>query len=778
MADGSIRIDTKIDQTGLDKGLKDVDSKLKDGTKTTGGFSKGLIGAGVAAAGAAVALKKAVEVVKDLAEAYKVQARAETQLEQAAKNNPYLTPSSVQALKDYAGELQAISTTGDEELLPFMAQLATAGRTQDEIMQIMAVSLDIAASGSMSLESAVRNLNKSFGGFSGELGETVPEVKALTTEELKQGGAVKILADRYKGMAAEVAKNTGTAEQLKSSFGDLKEELGAPFERAMGPIRTFFKGIIDGWANALKAKREYEDSKAANEAGEGTVVTLQKQVDAEKEKLLANQNQLAAATKIASQEDATLRRMGLSRAQADATLKAAQDRVKASQDVIAKLEQEQRIMAEAEASAQKTAEATAKASEEQAKLNERNKTAAEMIEANTKARNQALEALRLQAIAEGRQVENAEILAIYQKSYVDLISQSNGLISENNQASKSILATTLTLLETEKGITSEKEAQEKADERLAELQAALKEIQAEITGSDVIRKQMAELENYYAAVVNNERLTADEKTAITTEYAEKKAILEKQITDIEKAEQQARIDSYFEAVNSFANQYASIMASITRMATEGIEARAKLDIAALEKQYAAGEISAEQYEKKLQKIEKESAEKKYKLAMWEWTSQILTAVSNTALGATKALAQGGVLGLVTAALVTLAGGAQLATIIANKPIKPSFATGGIVPGTSYTGDRVEALVNSGEMILNAAQQKRMFDSLNRGGSMGGSSVKVYNSAANDVSVKPQITEEGVTLMIRKTVAKDMADGRFNGSFKTMQSGLNGTRYTN
>ena len=37
-----------------------------------------------------------------------------------------------------------------------------------------------------------------------------------------------------------------------------------------------------------------------------------------------------------------------------------------------------------------------------------------------------------------------------------------------------------------------------------------------------------------------------------------------------------------------------------------------------------------------------------------------------------------------------------------------FATGGIVGGTSFTGDRVSAQVNSGEMILTKAQQARLF----------------------------------------------------------------------
>lgn len=51
----------------------------------------------------------------------------------------------------------------------------------------------------------------------------------------------------------------------------------------------------------------------------------------------------------------------------------------------------------------------------------------------------------------------------------------------------------------------------------------------------------------------------------------------------------------------------------------------------------------------------------------------------------------------------------------------SFSGGGIVGGTSYTGDRLTARVNSGKMILNATQQRSLFQMLNGGGSTGGGS---------------------------------------------------------
>lgn len=54
---------------------------------------------------------------------------------------------------------------------------------------------------------------------------------------------------------------------------------------------------------------------------------------------------------------------------------------------------------------------------------------------------------------------------------------------------------------------------------------------------------------------------------------------------------------------------------------------------------------------------------------------------------------------------------------------PKFETGGIVGGTSFYGDRVPAMVNSGEMILNRTQQGNLFKMLNNNISIGGGEVR-------------------------------------------------------
>ena len=65
-------------------------------------------------------------------------------------------------------------------------------------------------------------------------------------------------------------------------------------------------------------------------------------------------------------------------------------------------------------------------------------------------------------------------------------------------------------------------------------------------------------------------------------------------------------------------------------------------------------------------------------------------------------------------------GATVAAALASARSQRSqrFANGGIVGGSSFTGDRVTANVNSGEMILNRSQQARLFQMANSGGMVG------------------------------------------------------------
>lgn len=70
----------------------------------------------------------------------------------------------------------------------------------------------------------------------------------------------------------------------------------------------------------------------------------------------------------------------------------------------------------------------------------------------------------------------------------------------------------------------------------------------------------------------------------------------------------------------------------------------------------------------------------------------------------------------------LVGGAIASALAAFASI-PSFADGGVVPGSNFR-DGIAARLSSGEMVINPADQKKLFDSIHSGNMRGGSSRSV------------------------------------------------------
>ena len=114
-------------------------------------------------------------------------------------------------------------------------------------------------------------------------------------------------------------------------------------------------------------------------------------------------------------------------------------------------------------------------------------------------------------------------------------------------------------------------------------------------------------------------------------------------------------------------------------------------------------------------------------AWLSYAANVMTAAAQ-AIPSIKALASAQALQATTGAAAStssipivgwLTAGAAVASVIAAIASTPKFAYGGIVPGSSFTGDNVPALVNSGEMILNRGQQANLFRMIAGGGGRAG-----------------------------------------------------------
>lgn len=809
MNDGRIDIDARLNSKEAEKGLKALSGKLTSFGQSMQSKFKNISMPFTELSSALGLVKGAVSavsaVISDLSKSYIEQTKAEKQLEIAARNNPYLNDSNVAALRNYASEIQSLTVYSEGELLPMMAQLSASGRTQQQIMDIMGAAVDVAASGTMDLSSAVSSLNATYNGTAGTLGRQNGAIKNLTEEQLKNGDAVKIISEQYKGMASEIAKSTGAGERLKNAFDDLKSTIGKPFVEAMTPMANFFTDLINGWVDAKKKKDEYYDAKKAEKKGETTVSQdeallsqakkrqeeLRKSADDFDKKWRRANEQLEAAKKqhgalhpvtknLQAETDlyaTEVQRVGALWQEAGKRVDELTERVKKKADAEKAESEKKQAQAEAEKAADDAA-AREKARKETAEA------ALKTYRETIAAKEQELKLRKELGENITQEKENTEMLQTRQAAYIKLIQDAQGTITGGAERERIEREKILKLVEATTDAQKEAEAEEAKKALLKDLDDALNDSKKK-KQSEIMAKQISELEIEYA------KLTADKKLEIEKEYTEKLEELRKQQQKMVQEERTKEEQDYYksiekkiEIVSSFADKYTNIMTTISNMITKQAQNEATVKQAVLEKQYNDGLVSQTEYQKRKDEIEKEAAEKSYRIQMWQWAASIAQATANTAQAMVSTLAQEtgpAALKIAMAAMVAAAGGAQLATIIANKPIPPSrFATGGIVGGTSYTGDRVTAHVNSGEMILNRMQQRNLFDSINSNqlGTKPQMNVKIFNSASNEVSARPEITEDGIRIMIRKIVSEDIGSGRMNKNLIAAQSSFGGTRYTN
>ena len=847
--DGEIRINTKVDESGLDKGLKSVKGKvdnlgkdtkglnaLKTAFNETGGAVAGFTsklgsvassGGGAAAAitAAVMAAKKYIETLKEANEAYKVQEKAEKALSKAAENNPYLNDEGVERLKDFAGEIQKVSNYGDEATIDIMAQLAATGRSEAEIMKIMAAAADYAAAKHISLESAVQNLNKSYGGLAGELGELFPEVKALTAEQLKNGEAVDIIAQKYKGLAQEAA-DSGT--QAKNAFGDFMESVGKManpiFEGLNQRAKSFWEAMteqMNKFNDALEtASRKWGIGgihRAVNEGVDAMNKTYINQ-DTGEEKRGASMYTTEYLKWL--KEELELREKLTSKEQR-ALLEITQE-LKA-RERMAKWEKEQ-------------AEAEAKKNKESKRQAEAEKRANDYAAASNKALQEKLKLLEVESKAKGESVDVQDVYNAYLQSYVDLLTKTNGTIQEGYPIE---LRRRKELEEAKKALDAARDSEEKLAAAMQATQAAVEainsikremtpaqEMQEQINALEELKKKIQETsEAEIAAAQEGEEkqlskqelingLAEAEKALINEKvdaiaakeesWWDKHASKQKELLDMKQAlndsevlsdeekykkmqeldeaykqSKAAQIADLMTQVTSYTNQTVDIINNAANLMLETSKNNAKAEQAALEEKYLKGEISEEEYNEKVTESKKKAAKEQYKIQMVQWSASILQATANIAQGVTQAIATGGVAGLITGGLVAAAGAVQIASIIASKPTPPNFAGGGFIGGmngATMGSDNTYIHARTGEMVANAAQQRNLWEAMNGNGGGSGTNIVINNSASNIATAQPKITRNQIEIMIDARVNDSLKNGRYDKSLTQAESGMGGDYY--
>jgi hypothetical protein len=224
----TLEVDLDLDTDKAKK--KTIRDTQQIGKQSAASFAAGFkanIGLITAAIAGVAAFAKSIDFFKDSIRAAAVQQQAIQDLNTQLAVTGQFTEAISQDLQNFARQIQETTRFGDEAILSQIAFAQALGATAEQSKAIVAAGADLAESLNIDLNSAVRNVGKTLGGYAGELGEVIPELKGLTQEQLRAGAAIDILAEKFAGAAqGRVRTFAGATAQLSNTFGDFQEAIG------------------------------------------------------------------------------------------------------------------------------------------------------------------------------------------------------------------------------------------------------------------------------------------------------------------------------------------------------------------------------------------------------------------------------------------------------------------------------------------------------------------------------------------------------------------------
>lgn len=208
---------------------------------------KGILKAGVIAGAVAAPIIAGIHKAMD---AYEVQNAAETKLTEIYRSRMGASKKAAQATIEYAGALQKQGVVGDEVTLSGAQQLATFAKYPKTVNSLLPAMQNLLVqqkglNGTSQDATQIANLmGKVMQGQTGALKrvgvsftEAQEKVLKYGTEEEKAAMLSKVITDNVGDMnKAMLATPEGKIQQMKNSFGDLAETIGATVAPVLASI--------------------------------------------------------------------------------------------------------------------------------------------------------------------------------------------------------------------------------------------------------------------------------------------------------------------------------------------------------------------------------------------------------------------------------------------------------------------------------------------------------------------------------------------------------------
>ncbi len=223
------------------------------------------------------------------ATAYKAFAESERAVMSFSTALSERTDVSRRALEAFNTSFSRSFGVDGEAILGMETLLLASGRTEGQITKMMEAAQALSIATGKDLKSSVEQLNKTFGGTAGELGEIIPEFKSLTAEQMKSGDAVDIILGKF-GHLNDTLSNTADVKMknLANAWKDLTEAIGGSIAGFISPVVEAIGKIITAWSDAIKEMNKYKNiqKQGVNAAAQDKISNL----EVDKKKILGERD--------------------------------------------------------------------------------------------------------------------------------------------------------------------------------------------------------------------------------------------------------------------------------------------------------------------------------------------------------------------------------------------------------------------------------------------------------------------------------------------------------
>lgn len=257
-----IVVEISLDDKSVKQGFDRIQKSADDSAKKIGlSFKNETASLGRIAGGAAIGGIIAQSIISGFSSAFRgiknivskgidesiQEQNAIVRLNTALQGVGRFTQQASQDFQNFATQVQQTQNVADDTTLSLLAYASAFTKTNEQTKLATQAAIDFAAATGQDAQTALRQLIATQSGAAGRLGQLIPELRSLTQEQLRSGDAIDIVAEKFRGFAAQQTQTfSGALLRLNLAFGDLQQSFGDLITQSPAII-----GLFNGIANVI-----------------------------------------------------------------------------------------------------------------------------------------------------------------------------------------------------------------------------------------------------------------------------------------------------------------------------------------------------------------------------------------------------------------------------------------------------------------------------------------------------------------------------------------------